>query len=240
VFSPAAAQSADTLIAVATNFSDAAEAIAEHFEARTGRHVTLASGSTGKLHAQITQGAPFAALLSADARTTARLEDEGRGVAGTRFTYAIGRLVVWSASAERIDGDGPAALRDAALRHVAIANPDLAPYGAAARTTLERLGLWETIRPKLVLGQNVGQAHSLVAAGAAELGLVARSQLAAADGRPGGSRWDVPAELHDPIVQQAILLDAGASDETARAFLEHLQSDESRATIRRFGYEVVE
>lgn len=238
---PGAAHAADALIAVATNFAKTAEAIAPLFESRTGHTLTFASGSTGKLHAQIDQGAPFDALLSADALTPARIEAAGHAVSGTRFTYAVGRLVLWSPDAARVREDGVASIRDPAVRHIAIANPHLAPYGLAARDTLLRLGLWDEVQPKLVRGQNVGQAHALVAAGAAEIGFVARSQLTgpntgrSAEGQ--GSRWNVPAELHDPIRQDAVLLSAGADNDAARAFLAHLRSPEVRDVITGFGYE---
>ena len=233
---PAAADEA--LIAVATNFAEAAAALRTEFERETGHTVVLTSGSTGKLYAQITQGAPFHALLSADQMTPERLEAEGHAAAGTRFTYAIGRLALWSADPQRIGADGRSALLRPELRFVAIANPDLAPYGIAARETLEALGLWQQMQPKIVMGQNIGQTHSMVATGAAEVGFVALSALQGPHRLPSGSRWDVPQELYTPIRQDAVLLAAGREHAAAQAFLAYLRSPLSRTAIEAFGYRV--
>lgn len=232
-----------TVIAVAANFAEAAEALAVLYadagQAGDGRPAPkLAFGSTGALFAQIATGAPFAALLAADVATPARLEAEGRAVAGSRFVYAIGRLALWSADEARIGTDGLDALRDPALRHLAIANPDLAPYGAAARQALRRLGLWDALTARIVMGQNVGHTLSLVASGAAEMGFVARAAIAGPGRAERGSRWDVPRELHDPIRQAAVLLEPGRDDPVARGFLAFLQSETAREVIRRYGYEV--
>jgi len=231
-----AARAEDTLVAVAANFAEVVDALQPAFEQATGHGLTATTASTGTLYAQIAQGAPFDVLLSADVRTPERLAAEGAGVPGTRFTYAVGRLTLWSSDPARIAGDGAAALRDAGLRHIAVANPDLAPYGVAAREALQSLGLWEALRPKLVMGQNIGQTHSMVATGNAALGFVALSAVVSPRAKVRGSRWDVPQALYSPIRQDALLLRAGAGNAAARAFLDFLKSAEARAVIKCYGY----
>ncbi|WP_246156729.1 molybdate ABC transporter substrate-binding protein [Aquicoccus porphyridii] len=235
-FGPLAARAETALAAVAANFAETAEALVPLFREATGHDLVLTTGSTGKLYAQIGAGAPFDLLLSADAATPARLLDEGKAVAGSDFTYAIGRLTLWSGDAARIGTDGQAVLRDPDLRFVAIANPDLAPYGVAAREALESMGLWAALQPKIVMGQNIGQTHSLVATGAAELGFVALSAVKSPRAVTGGSRWDVPQALFTPIRQDAVLLNPGAGNDAARAFLAFLRSDQAARVIERFGY----
>ena len=159
-------------------------------------------------------------------------------VAGSRFTYAVGRLALWSADPDLIQGDGAELLRSGRFRHLAIANPELAPYGAATRETLEALGLWREVAPKIVLGTNVGQTLQLVATRNAELGFVAVAQLAGLAGANGGSRWDVPPGLHGPIKQDAVLLERARSNEAARAFLDFLKGPEARAILRAHGYDL--
>jgi molybdate transport system substrate-binding protein len=236
VCAPLAARADTALAAVAANFAEAAETLVPLFRAATGHDITLTTGSTGKLYAQIGAGAPFDLLLSADAATPARLLAEGRAVAGTDFTYAVGRLTLWSADPGRIGAEGRAALEDAALRFVAIANPELAPYGVAAREALVSMGLWEALQPRIVMGQNIGQTHSLVASGAAELGLVALSAVLSPRNAITGSRWDVPQVMFAPIRQDAVLLDHGADNAAARAFLEFLRGPEAAGVIAAFGY----
>jgi molybdate transport system substrate-binding protein len=230
------ARADEALVAVAANFAGAVEAIGAEFSKETGHTLKITTGSTGKLYAQIGEGAPFTVLLSADARTPAKLEEEGRAVAGTRFTYAVGKLSLWSPDADRIGPDPKAALTAASTLHVAIANPDLAPYGVAAREALTAMGLWETIQPKIVMGQNIGQAFSLVDTGAAEMGFVATSALAVPGSQRRGSRYDVPQEMFKPIRQDGILLKAGADNATAKAFLDYLKGDRAKAIARSFGY----
>ena len=226
---PARAETA--LIAVATNFAGAAEALAAGYAAATGHEVAFSAGATGKLYAQISAGAPFDAFLSADAAAPGRLEAEGRAVPGTRFTYALGALVLWSPDPGADLADPIAALR--AARHVAIANPDLAPFGKAAVETLETLEISSEIAGRLVMGENIGQAHTLVASGAADLGFVAASSLVP---ESPGAAWPVPAGHHAPIRQDAVLLQHGAANAAAQGFLDYLRSDAARATIASFGY----
>jgi len=245
---PAAAAGGEVLAATAANFAPVIEALQPLFAEKTGHRLVSTTGSTGKLYAQIKAGAPFEVLLSADAATPARLEAEGAAIAGTRFTYAIGRLALWSADATLIDaargeGDGLAVLAAGTFRHLAIANPDLAPYGIAARQTLESLGLWTQLEGKLVMGQNIGQTHALVATGAAELGFVALSAVVSRQGEAAGSLWpaagslwEVPPELFSPIRQDAALLEAGADNPAAAAFLAFLASPPAAAVIAAHGY----
>lgn len=223
----APAHAGKALIAVAANFSMPAERIAAEFEAATGHEITLTAGSTGKLYAQIAAGAPYDVLLAADAERPARLEAEGLAVAGSRFTYAVGQLVLWSADPARITG--PEAL-DGAFRALAIANPELAPYGIAAVETLASLGKTPA---RIVMGENIGQTFALVSTGNAELGFVAASQLTESS---EGSRWDVPASLHAPIRQEAVLLTRAASNEAAHAFLDWLRRPEAAVIIAASGY----
>jgi molybdate transport system substrate-binding protein len=228
---------ADTVrVAVAANFAEPMQALAKLFAA--GGHAAVAStGSTGQFYAQIKNGAPFDVLLSADRATPEKLEAEGFAAPGTRFTYAIGRLALYSAEPNRIGADGRAALRGE-FRKLAIANPELAPYGVAAQEALTALGLWEALRPKLVLGQNVGQTFQFVASGNAELGFVALSQIAGPNAPKGGSTWEVPLSLYRPIEQDAVLLRRAESNPAARALLEFLRAPRARELIASYGYGV--
>ena len=227
---PASAERA--LVAVAANFTAAAKEIGAAFEAETGHRVVYAFGATGQLYAQIAHAAPFDAFLAADAARPARLEAEGLGVAGARFTYAFGKLALWSADPEFIDGAG--ALERADLSRLAIANPAAAPYGAAAVEALKALGLYDALEKRLVQGRNIAQTREFVAVGAAAAGFVAASQAKlSAD----GSAWMVPAALHAPIRQDAILLARGAENPAARAFLAFLRGPQTRAILARHGYD---
>jgi molybdate transport system substrate-binding protein len=233
VTSVAPQASAETaLVAVAANFAGAAEALSVPFRKASGHDLNLTTGATGKLYAQIGEAAPFDVMLSADAATPARLLKDGNAVAGTAFTYAVGKLTLWSSDPDRIGADGRAALTDAGLRFVALANPDLAPYGVAAREALQSMGLWDALQPRIVMGQNVGQTFSMVASGAAELGFVALSAVSGPHATARGSRWDVPQDLFTPI--------HGADNPAARAFLDFLRTDEAAAVIGRFGYAIGE
>ena len=226
-------------VAVAANFALPAQKIAAAFERESGQRVSLALGSTGKFYAQIRHGAPFAVLLAADSETPARLVREGVALAESRFTYAVGQLVLWSAQPGLVDTQGEVLGRMARGQlpgKLALADPRLAPYGAAAQQTLATLGLTEALRANVVLGENIAQAHQFVKSGNAVLGLVALSQVIE-DGRIAtGSAWRVPAHLHAPLRQDAVLLQAGASQPAARAFLQYLRSDAARTVIAAHGY----
>jgi molybdate transport system substrate-binding protein len=208
------------------------ERLTPRFEEQSGHTLTVISGATGSHYAQIVNGAPFDVFLAADAERPQRLEAEGRAVAGTSFTYALGKLVLWSADATVVDSAG-AVLESGTFKHLALANPTLAPYGAAAQETLTALGLWEGVQGKLVRGDNIAQTLQFVQSGNVELGFVAMSQLI--DIGNTGSRWDVPATLYDPIVQQGVLLKDSAP---AREFIDFIRSEESRAVIREAGYDL--
>lgn len=223
-------------VAVAANFTVPMQKIAAAFEQHTGHKASLAFGSTGKFHAQIRNGAPFHVLLAADDETPSLLEREGFAVAGSRFTYATGRLVLWSATQGLVDPQGDV-LRKGGFRRLAIADPKLAPYGAAAMQVLDKLGLAQAMGPRLVQGESIGQAFQFVATGNAELGFVALAQVMA-DGRIGkGSAWLVPAQLHAPIRQDATLLSQGRGNPAALALMAFLRSDAARAIIHAHGYE---
>jgi len=231
-----ATQGADVTVAVAANFAAPMKRIAQAFERASGHRVVAAYASTGKLYAQIAQGAPFQVLLAADAKTPERLQAEGRAVSGTRFTYATGRLALWSRQTGGVDAQG-AVLRSDRVSRLAIADPKLAPYGAAAMQVLQRLGLETALTPRLVIGESIAQAWQFTATGNAPLGFVALSQVMQDGALARGSAWVVPAELHDAIRQDAVLLRAGKDHEAAIALLRFLRSDEARRLIRDFGYE---
>jgi molybdate transport system substrate-binding protein len=229
------ATAAQVQVAVAANLAAPIRQIASGFAQATGHHALVAIGSTGKLYAQVKNGAPFEVLLAADADTPARLEREGLAVAGSRFTYASGRLVLWSADAARVDARGEV-LRQPPRGKLAIADPRLAPYGAAAVEVLAKLGVLDAWRPHLVQGESIVQAFQFVATGNAPLGLVALSQVMV-DGRIArGSAWLVPPQLHAPLRQDAVLLQRGAANPAAAALLRYLRSDAARAILRGYGY----
>lgn len=229
------AGAAEVQVATAANFTEPIKEIAAAFERDTGHRVVLAFGATGKFYAQIVNGAPFEVLLSADDTTPARLEREGHAVAGTRFTYAVGRLVLWSAQAGVVEAGG-AVLQGDGYRHVAIANPKTAPYGAAAIEVLEALGLRARVRPRFVQGENIAQTLQFVSTGNAELGFVALSQVSR-DGRiTSGSGWIVPDAMHAPILQDAVVLARGRDNPAATALMDYLRGDKARAIIQSFGY----
>ena len=229
-----AASAAQTPVAVAANFTEPAKEIATAFKAATGHTAMLTFGSSGEFYAQIAHGAPYEALLSADAERPKRVEQEGLGVAGSRFTYAVGRLALYSRTPGLVDPAG-AVLSGDRFEKLAIADPAAAPYGAAAVQTMKTLGVYDRVRGKIVTGTSIGQAFQFVQTGAAELGFVAWSQVINV---PGGSRWLVPTADHAPIEQQVILLQAGAKNPAARAFLAFLRTPGAVAIIRRYGYEV--
>lgn len=223
-------------VAVAANLATPFAAIAGSFENSTGARLAVSAGATGALYAQIRNGAPFDVFLAADTLHPQLLVESEDAVPGTRVTFAAGRLVLWSGDPGRIVGEGVAALRSPDLHKLAIANPKIAPYGRAAQETLTRLGLWEDLQPKLVYGENVGQTLRFVESGAAELGFIALSQARDPRLAGRGSQWIVPAELHAPLLHDAVLLRAGKENTAARALLEFLRGNETRAILERFGY----
>lgn len=230
---PEGAVAARITVGVASNFAEVAHALGALFEKETAHKVRFSIGSTGALYAQIRNGAPYDLMLAADEARPARLVQEGRALPDGRFTYAIGRLVLWSPNLDL--EDAPAVLRAGTFRHLAIANPDLAPYGLAARQTMEVLGVADSLQSKLVMGSNIGQAHTMVATGNAELGFVARSYLRDVE---TGSRWLVPSEYHNPIRQDAVILNRAVDNPAAMSFAEFLKSDSAREVIAQFGYDV--
>ncbi len=221
-------------VAVASNFTAPMQKIAAQFKAETGHKAVLAFGSTGKFYAQIRNGAPFDMLLAADDETPARLEQEGQG--SRRVTYAIGKLALWSRQPGLVDSQGEV-LKAGRFERLALADPKLAPYGAAAVEVLGKLGMLETLRPRFVLGQNIAQTHLAVASGNAPLGFVALSQVWADGKLREGSAWLVPGTLHSPIRQDAILLKKGKDNAAATALLQYLGGDKAAGIIRAYGYE---
>jgi molybdate transport system substrate-binding protein len=232
----AACAAEEAQIAVAANFAAPAKQLAERFAHRSGHKLSLSAGSTGKFYAQIVNGAPFDVFLSADEETPRRLEREKLAVPGSGFTYAIGRLVLWSPRDGLVDAKGEV-LQRGTFKRLAIANPRLAPYGAAAQQTMEKLGVWTALQGRLVQGENIAQTFQFVASGNAELGFVAWSQIVEDDGSRG-SRWLVPQELYSPIRQDAVLLARAARNAAAREFLAFLREPAARERIRRFGYDL--
>ena len=222
-------------VAVAANFTAPMQKIAVEFEKDTGHKAQLAFGSTGKFYAQIRNGAPFEILLAADDTTPEKLEKEGAAVAGSRFTYAIGKLVLWSSKPGFVDDKGEV-LKKGEFKHVSIANPKLAPYGAAAIETLTALKLLDAIQPKFVQGENIAQTHQFVATGNAELGFVALSQVMKDGKISEGSGWIVPSSLHQPIRQDAVLLTNGKGKPAAEALMKYLAGEKAKAVIQSFGY----
>lgn len=223
-------------VAVAANFTRPAEALADAFTAANGHTVVLTTGSTGLLYAQIVHGAPFDVFLSADTARPARLVAEGHAVTGSTRTYAVGRLALWAPQSR--EGDPLVRLRAGHYRRLALANPELAPYGTAARQVLTHLGLEAAVADRLVFGENVAQTHAFLATGNADLGFVSLAQLA---GRPPSGRHTViPAAWHDPVRQDAVLLTRGAGNPAARAWLDFLASPAGQAILEEFGYEVPE
>lgn len=228
---------AEARVAVAANFAEPVKAIAAVLEKTTGHTLKTTVGSTGRLYAQIRNGAPFDVLLAADTHAPAQLEADGLAQPGSRFTYATGKLVLWSADAARVDGQG-AVLKGSGFRKLAIANPKTAPYGAAALQTLDKLGLAAALSPKLVQGESIGQTYNFVHTGNAEIGFLALSQVLEGGRLKGGSVWVVPQHLYAPIRQDAVLLKRGAHNEAAVALMKLLKSPDIKALIRSFGYDI--
>ncbi len=222
-------------VAVAANFAGPMEKVAAAFKEKTGHEVLISKGSTGKFYAQIKNGAPFEVFFSADDETPAKLEQEGQAVAGSRFTYAIGRLVLWSTKPDFVDDKGEI-LKKGNFERLAIASPKLAPYGRAAEETLKALGLYDKLEPKFVIGENIAQANQFVATGNAELGFVALSQVYEDGKIKQGSAWIVPILLHKPIRQDVVLLNPGKDKPAAKALLEFMKSDAAKAIVTAAGY----
>ncbi len=226
---PAAA--AEINVAVAANFTEAAKEIAAAFERKTGHKVVLSFGSSGQFYTQITQDAPFQVFLSADQERPEKAVAEGYGVPGSTFTYAVGKLVLWSKDANLVNG--ATTLRQGSFSKIALANPAAAPYGAAAIETMKALHVYDLLAPKIVQGNNIAQTFQFIETGNAELGFVALSQVVE---RTEGSRWLVPGNLYTPIKQDAVLLKKGAGSDAAKAFLDFLKGPEAAAVEAKFGY----
>jgi molybdate transport system substrate-binding protein len=235
------ALAAEVKVAVAANFAAPMQKIAADFAAETGHTAVLITGSTGKFYTQIKEGAPFEVLLAADDETPRKLAAEGLAVHGQQFTYAKGKLVLWSAKAGVVDAQG-AVLTKGSFEHLALANPKVAPYGAAGIETLKALGVLDAVSPKIVQGDNIAQAYQFVATGNAELGFVALSQvitpMAATDKPAQGAWWVVPGKYYTPILQDAALLKKGEANAAASALLKYLKSDKAKAVIKSYGYEL--
>lgn len=231
VWLPIAARAGQATVAVAANFTDAAKEIAAAFRARTGHEAVLSFGNSAQILTQIAQDAPFQVFLSADEERPRKAVEDGLAVANSRFTYAVGKLVLWSRDPSLVKGEET--LRGGSFARLAIANPAAAPYGAAAVEAIKALGLQEALQPKIVQGNSIAQAFQFVDTGNAELGFVALSQVVAIS---AGSRWLVPQTLYKPIRQDAVLLANGSESEAAKAFLAFLKGPEARAVIARYGY----
>ena len=232
----ATASAGEVQVAVAANFIAPMQDIAAAFARETGHRAVVATGSTGKFYAQIRSGAPFEVLLAADDETPARLERDG-ATAGAPFTYAVGRLVLWSAKPGYVDAQGKV-LKSGDFRHLALANPKTAPYGAAALAVLNKTGVRVELQSRLVQGESIAQAYQFVSTGNAELGFVALSQVWRDGKLTSGSGWIVPAKLHAPIRQDAVVLAKARDNPAAKAFADYLRSDKAKAVIRAYGYEI--
>lgn len=228
------AKAGEVQVAVAANFVSTMKDIATEFEKASKHSVQITAGSSGKFYAQIKNAAPFEVFLSADDERPKLLEDEGLAVKGTRFTYAIGRLVLWSQDPSLVTGQET--LKTATFKHLAIANPKLAPYGVAAMQAMMKLGVWESLQPRIVMGESLGQTVGFLESGNAELGFLALSQALDEKLKGKGSRWDVPESLHEPIRQDAVLLTKGENNPVAKALMEFLHSPQARIIIERYGY----
>lgn len=233
----ASALADEVQVAVAANFTAPMKIIAADFEKATGHKAVLSFGATGKFYSQITNGAPFDILLAADDETPKKLDAEKGSVAGSRFTYAIGKLVLWSAKPDVVDAKGDV-LTKGNFEHLAIAAPKLAPYGLAAQEALTKLGLYDKLQPKIVTGESIGQTYTFVQTGNAELGFVALSQVYEGGKIKSGSAWIVPAKLHNPIRQDAVILTKGKDNKAAAALMDYLKSEPAKAVIRSYGYDL--
>lgn len=237
MFVVGALHAAEAQVAVAANFAEPMKAIAAMLAKNTGHTLRINLGSTGRLYAQIRNGAPFDVLLAADTRTPARLEADGLAQPGSRFTYAMGKLVLWSADAAKVDTQG-AVLKGDGFRKLAIANPKTAPYGAASVEVIDKLGLGAALAPRLVQGESIGQTYNFAFTGNAEIAFVAMSQVLEGGRLKGGSMWVVPQHLYAPIRQDAVLLKNGAGNDAAHALMKLLKSPEVQDLIRAHGYAI--
>lgn len=235
LFSPAYAE--EVTVAVAANFIGPMETLAAGFEQETGHKAVVSSNSTGAFYTQIKNGAPYDLFFAADSATPARLETEGDAVSGSRFTYAIGTLVLWSKKKGFVDAKGNV-LSKGKFAHLAIADPEKAPYGAAAVETLKKLGKFDALQPKFVTGNNIAQAHQFIDTGNAELGFVALSQVYKDGKLTDGSGWIVPDNLHEPIVQDVVLLVKGKDNPAAAALLQYIKGAKAAAVIQSYGYRI--
>jgi molybdate transport system substrate-binding protein len=233
---PPTAEAGSATIAAAANFALPLRTLESDFESATGHEIEVVSAATGQLYAQIVSGAPFDVLLGADQVRPALLAEEERGESASLFTYAVGRLALWTRDPELMAGLSVETLRTGDYRWLAIANPEFAPYGAAARDVLESLGIWVDLQARIVRGQSIAQAFAMAETRNANLGLIALSQ--ALDYERTAAYVVVPQDLHGPICQDAILLNRAQHNEAARAFLEYLKSAEAKAVIERFGYAI--
>jgi len=235
-FGAGAARADEVSVAVAANFTEPMKKIAAEFEKTSGHKVSLSFGSTGKFYSQIKAGAPFEVLVAADDETPIKLENEGGGVKGTHFTYAIGKLVLWSAKPAVVDTKGDV-LKGGGFDHIAVANPKLAPYGAAGVETLKALGLYDSLSPKIVQAENIGQTYQFIATGNALLGFVALAQVVDETGKlKSGSVWVVPEKYYTQIRQDAVLLEKGKDKSAAAALLKYLKSPFALKVIEGYGY----
>lgn len=237
VFASSGALADEVQVAVAANFTAPIQAIAADFEKDTGHKLVAAYGATGQFYTQIKNGAPFEVFLAADDTTPEKLEKEGDTVKGSRFTYAVGTLALWSAKEGYVDGKGEV-LQKNQYQHLSIANPKAAPYGLAATQVLAKLKLTEATQAKLVEGQNITQAYQFVSTGNAELGFVALSQIYKDGKVSSGSAWVVPADMHDPIKQDAVILNKGKDNPAAKALVEYLKGPKAAAVIKSYGYQL--
>jgi len=233
----ASANAAEVIVAVAANFTAPMQKIAPLFEKDTGHKAILSFGSTGAFYAQIKNGGPFQVFLSADDETPLKLEREGYAVGGTRFTYATGKLVLWSKQQGFVD-EKAEVLRSNNFQKIAIANPKLAPYGAAAIETINKLGLMQALQPKFVQGENIAQTFQFVNTENAQLGFVALSQVFSDGKITQGSGWIVPNNLHNPIQQDAVVLTAGQNNPAVSALIQYIKSDKAKVIIKSFGYDL--
>ena len=236
LFVSVATHAAEVKVAVAANFAQTLKEISTVFEQDTGHKLAITQGSTGKLYAQISQGAPFEVLLSADDETPEKLITEGKAITGTRFTYAIGRLALWSPKPDLVD-EGGQVLKTNKFRFLAIANARVAPYGRAAVQVMQKLGVLASIEPRVVQGESITQTFQFVSTGNAQLGFVALSQITENGKLKSGSAWIVPENMHEQLRQDAVLLNPGKDSAAASALLNFLKSDKAKKIIASHGYQ---